>query len=74
MLKGNVVITWEKGYKTIPEIDPRVNTVANGTLLLEDVNVKDAGIYSCTVQADNFHSTNTTHLHVRSKLQFRIIM
>ncbi|XP_027051800.1 adhesion G-protein coupled receptor D1-like [Pocillopora damicornis] len=64
-LQGNVILTWEKSHKTIPADDPRLNTIANGTLELNDVQREDGGIYRCTVKAGEFQSINTTYLFVR---------
>ena len=57
-------LTWVKDEVTIPTADPRVNTIANGTLRLAHIRQRDAGSYTCTVEADGFLSTNTTRLRV----------
>ncbi|XP_058971624.2 adhesion G-protein coupled receptor D1-like [Pocillopora verrucosa] len=64
-LQGSVILTWEKSHKTIPADDPRLNTIANGTLELNNVQREDGGIYRCTVKAGEFQSINTTYLFVR---------
>ena len=63
-LQGSVNLTWEKSHKTIPEDDPRLNTIANGTLELKDVQREDRGVYRCTVEARTFQSINITNLRV----------
>ena len=67
-LQGDVTLSWVKDGVTIPDADPRVNTVANGTLLLAHVRQRDAGTYTCTVTADFFLSTTTTRLAVIGEL------
>ena len=61
-------ITWVKDDVLIPNTDPRLNTVANGTLSLQQLRQIDNGEYTCTVTADAFLSTNTTWLFVIGKL------
>ena len=67
-LQGSVNLTWEKSHKTIPEDDPRLNTIANGTLELKDVQREDRGVYRCTVEARTFQSINITNLRVNGRL------
>ena len=67
-LQGNVILTWEKSHKTIPADDPRLNTIANGTLELKDVQREDRGVYRCTVEARTFQSINITNLRVNGRL------
>ena len=67
-LQGHVVVFWVKDHVPITHVDPRVNKIANGTLLLAQVRKKDAGSYTCTVQALHFLSTNTTNLSVMGEL------
>ena len=73
-LQGSVILTWEKSHKTIPADDPRLNTIANGTLELNDVQREDGGIYRCTVKAGEFQSINTTYLFVRGRLSWCFIV
>ena len=63
-------LTWTKDSVIIADEDPRLNTVANGTLLIEQVRENDAGTYTCTLEAIGFVSTNTTTLYVRGKRFF----
>ncbi|XP_022805995.1 uncharacterized protein LOC111343120 [Stylophora pistillata] len=70
-LQGKVTLTWEKSHKTIQAGDPRLNTVANGTLELNNVQTEDWGFYRCTVTANNFKVVNTTYLIVRETYQYR---
>ncbi|CAH3031299.1 unnamed protein product [Pocillopora meandrina] len=72
-LKGSVILTWEKSHKTIPADDPRLNTIANGTLELNDVQREDGGIYHCTVKAREFQSINTTYLFIRGRLSLNLV-
>ena len=67
-LPGQVSLTWDKDNVQIPNNDPRLNTVANGTLSLQQIREIDAGEYTCTLTADGFLSTNTTLLFVRGEL------
>ena len=64
LLQGTVNVTWFKDGVTIPDEDPRVNAVADDTLLLAQVQQKDAGTYICTAEATGFQSTSTTRLFV----------
>ena len=61
-------ITWVKDNVPIPNTDPRLNTVANGTLAFQEIREIDNGEYTCTVTADGFLSTNTTYLLVIGEL------
>ena len=61
-------ITWIKDDVPIPNTDPRLNIVANGTLSLQQIRKIDAGEYTCTVTADGFLSTNTTQFSVIGEL------
>ena len=61
-------ITWVKDDVLIPDTDPRLNAVANGTLSLQQIRKIDDGEYTCTVRADGFLSTNTTWLSVKGEL------
>ena len=67
-LRGQVSLTWDKNNVPIPNNDPRLNTVANGTLSLQQIRKIDAGEYTCTLTADGFLSTNTTQLFVIGEL------
>ena len=73
-LQGSVILTWEKSHKTIPADDPRLNTIANGTLELNDVQREDGGIYRCTIKAGEFQSINTTYLFVRGRFSWCFIV
>jgi len=66
-LPGITNLTWVKDNVAIPDVDPRLNRVANGTLLIEQARENDAGTYTCTLVAQAFLSTNTTILRVRGQ-------
>ena len=67
-LQGQVSLTWVKDDVQIPNNDPRLNTVANGTLSLQQIRKIDEGEYTCTLTADGFLSTNTTRFFVIGEL------
>jgi len=68
-LEGQVNITWVKDHVPIPNTDPRLNTIAIGTLAFQTIREIDDGEYTCTVTADGFLSTNTTNLMVIGELK-----